>query len=331
MNDKISIIVPYYDSSPFLLRKCLSSCFKQSYDNIQVILLNDGSPHDISAIVDEYRRDHNNFVYVKSRKNHGVSYQRNKGIELAEGKYLLFVDSDDYIDQEMAGIMHDKITHDDSDMCICGIDGAIYNCYDGLYDAKVVLSMPEMFNYVQYTNFAANKMFKSEIVNDYNIRFKEDIKLGEDAVFCQEYYKHVAYVSFADKKLYHYIIKDTSSTSKYYPDFFKYEERVISGVYNNFSTYALCARQHDFLEKWVLDKYAVVVEYYLANNAPISKVISVVSTVRNSGILHSCYKNIGHNICINKCAAKRYRSVFNLSRPILYAKKVRNHAKAVLT
>ncbi len=330
MKDKISIIIPYYNSSPFLLRKCLNSCFAQNYDNVQVILLNDGSPHDISGIVNEFQQNYDNFVYSASSENHGVSYQRNKGIDMADGEYLLFIDSDDYIDPDMAKTMYERIICDKSDLCICGVDGAIYSSYDGLYDRKVILSMPEMFDQVQYTNFAANKMFKSDIVKKYAIKFSENIKLGEDAVFCQDYYKHVAYVSFTDRKFYHYIIKDTSSTRGYDPDYCAYEKKVIQKICDNFSTYALCARQRCFLEKWVLDKYAGIIEYYLANNASVNKISAVIRKVKGSDIFQDCYKNMGKNSFINKDTAKYYRSIFHLSYFKLRARNTRNHVRAAL-
>ena len=95
-NELISIIVPVYNSQQYL-RQCLESLLNQTYKNLQIICIDDGSTDDSLSILNSYKKKDKR-IYIYSKKNEGVSQARNYGLSMAKGKYIMFVDSDDWID-----------------------------------------------------------------------------------------------------------------------------------------------------------------------------------------------------------------------------------------
>ncbi len=108
MKNKISVIVPVYKAESYL-RKCLDSIINQTHRNLEIILVNDGSPDNSGKICDEYALQDKR-VIVLHNKNEGSSCARNAGLDIATGNYISFVDSDDYIDESMLELMLDKMT-----------------------------------------------------------------------------------------------------------------------------------------------------------------------------------------------------------------------------
>ena len=117
---KISVIVPVYKVEPYI-RKCVDSILGQTFSDIQVILVDDGSPDQCGKICDEYAKQDSR-VHVIHQENKGVSAARNAGISLAKGEYIMLVDSDDFITENMLEKMHDCIAESGSDIVICGIN-----------------------------------------------------------------------------------------------------------------------------------------------------------------------------------------------------------------
>lgn len=268
-NNKVSIIIPYYDSAIHLLRKCIDSCLTQTHENIEVILLIDGTPNDLSLFFRDYKDKDPRLEIVKSKHNHGVSYQRNKGIALAKGDYYIFVDSDDYIEKHAVELLVSSLQDNDADIAICSLFGSEYCVEDTLVDKKVFFSFPERFCKIQYTNFPVNKLFKASIIKHNSIRFNQNIELGEDAVFCQDYYKHVNYIKCLSTPLYHYIRTPGSATMTYNGLFFDYEKEVIKAILKNFSRYPLCLKQEKHLHEWLKLKEQNLICYY--QNSPLGK------------------------------------------------------------
>ena len=103
----ISVIVPIYNVEKYL-RQCLNSLLTQTYNNIEVIMVDDGSPDNCGAICDEYARKYGNFIVVH-KENAGLGMARNTGLEYVTGKYVMFLDSDDYIDSELIQILYEAM------------------------------------------------------------------------------------------------------------------------------------------------------------------------------------------------------------------------------
>jgi glycosyltransferase involved in cell wall biosynthesis len=122
---EISIIVPVYDVEKYL-KKCVDSILNQTFKDFELILVDDGSPDNSGAICDQYA-EKDSRVRVIHKENGGLSDARNAGIEVARGKYLGFVDSDDFVNEDMYKQLYTSIIENNADLSICGI----FDLYEG--------------------------------------------------------------------------------------------------------------------------------------------------------------------------------------------------------
>lgn len=197
INHKVSIIVPIYNSEKYLSR-CIESILNQTYTNIEIILINDGSNDQSGEICDGYAKNDNRIIVVHKKKS-GVSDSRNEGIKLCSGEYIHFVDSDDYIDENMTELLYAAMQHNKSDLVICGhkiIDNTTGICKlkSYLHD-EIICGFEKFMNIfdILYLNghlhSPCNKMYKKRIINEFNIVFDSKIDLGEDLIFNLELIK----------------------------------------------------------------------------------------------------------------------------------------------
>ena len=219
MEDLISVVVPAYNVEKYI-SECIDSILKQSYKNIEVILVDDGSTDNTSSICEQYKSNYNNVLLV-TQSNGGLSAARNAGINVASGTYICFIDSDDYIDSFMLEQLHNAIVNNNADIAICGIQkvtelGEPTTCTaqdlkNGVYSSADIRLLGNLTirGYWTYT-IACNKLFKKSIFNDcrfYNGRIIEDEIIFDDIMDrCQ------TIATIADK-LYYYRERETSITS----------------------------------------------------------------------------------------------------------------------
>lgn len=183
MEPLISVIVPVYKVEKYL-EKCIDSILAQTYKNLEIILVDDGSPDRCGQICDEYAQKDNR-VKVIHKENGGLSDARNAGIDVAKGDFISFVDSDDYILPEMMGEMISAAMKNNCDMAICGVYRELKNkCEEQhFFEKQTILTQEELFQMCfedSLPSYAWNKITKKECWN--NIRFKvgitwEDIEL----------------------------------------------------------------------------------------------------------------------------------------------------------
>lgn len=203
------------------LKECLDSIFNQSFENFELIIINDGSNDNSAKIIQEYRNKHNNIVYIE-QQNQGLSVARNLGLSIAKGKYVAYVDSDDCLDKDMFKLMVQKIEYDNSDMVIIG-HREFYDDMTG-QDTDILLKVDDTKTYSGID--VANMMLDCEVMGVvWNKLYKREKLLIENFMFekdryTQDWYpvfKHVANldkVSFVNKPLYKYRLRLTSTTSK---------------------------------------------------------------------------------------------------------------------
>lgn len=217
MDALISVIVPVYKVEKELPR-CVDSILRQTYPHLQIILVDDGSPDGCGAICDAYAAAHEN-VQVIHKENGGLSDARNAGIEHADGDYLMFVDSDDYIEPDMAEKLYRALQSADADMSICNFR---YDCSDladseGYKDLFVipdaVLSGREIAvrraaeNDTGYWVIACNKLYSKRLFD--NVRFPVG-KQHEDEFVFHHVLLQCERVACVHDALYHYVIRDGS-------------------------------------------------------------------------------------------------------------------------
>lgn len=114
----VSVIIPVYNVEPYL-KRCLDSVIKQTYKNLQIIVVDDGSTDNSGKICDEYAKKDGR-IEVIHKKNGGISSARNKGIKSVHGDFIVFVDSDDYVDKNYVSILYGELTKEDADMAVVG-------------------------------------------------------------------------------------------------------------------------------------------------------------------------------------------------------------------
>ena len=169
---KISVIVPVYNAEKYLV-ECLESLVNQTYQNFEIILVNDGSTDNSSKICEEYKKKYKNIKYI-SIENHGVSYARNLGIAEASGDYIMFVDSDDIISLNLSSNLDsysENIIYFNEFLDDNANEEELIKSILGLNGKKLALAGPY------------SKLFKRSFLIDNKIVFNEQLINGEDMIF----------------------------------------------------------------------------------------------------------------------------------------------------
>ncbi len=211
----VSIIVPVYNVEKYL-NKCLDSILGQTFEEFELILVNDGSSDGSPSICRDYVGKDERVRYL-TQENMGPGRARNVGIAAAEGKYILFVDSDDYIALDMVEILYRNITASDADMATCGLYNVYQNrCipqYEGI--EKFVCGTAEAFGLLligeKIPGSSCNKLIKAEILKD--IGYPEGI-VYEDVGFHTELMQTVRSVHVDTTPLYYYVHRENSITTR---------------------------------------------------------------------------------------------------------------------
>ncbi|MGA4516237.1 glycosyltransferase family 2 protein [Solibacillus silvestris] len=169
MSELISIIVPIYNVEDFLHR-CVDSILNQTYKNLEIILVNDGSPDQCGKICEEYAKLDNR-VKVIHKENGGLSDARNAGIEVAEGQYLAFIDSDDWIHEEYIEILYELLRKTNSDISICNFlmtsteNFQVDNSKAELYTYSNIKALEQLYNDEFYVQMVTSwgKLYKKNL------------------------------------------------------------------------------------------------------------------------------------------------------------------------
>jgi glycosyltransferase involved in cell wall biosynthesis len=217
---KVSVIVPVYNAQNTILR-CVDSIKKQSYSEIEIIVVDDGSTDDTGKIVQKIQDSR--VIYCR-QNNAGVSAARNKGIEMTTGDYILFVDSDDVIDEMLIERMVVYAQQYDLDLVCCnhteenttiaGGNSKIGNAFAAASDEDIVYYFHEIF-----VGMAVGKLFRKNMISDKKIRFPENMNLAEDFYFTAAFLKTTNKVGKVDDVCYRVINCNADSLSKkYIPD-----------------------------------------------------------------------------------------------------------------
>lgn len=210
----VSIVVPIYNVELYL-EKCIQSILEQSYKNIEVLLIDDGSTDKSGEICDVYAGKDER-IKVIHKKNGGLSSARNIGIKNSNAEYICFIDSDDWINREFTKVLMENILNSDAEIAVCGF---IYEysdkktCNKIINSSKILNGQDALYNlynqnYLTMT-VAWNKIYKKSLFN--NIRYEEGI-INEDENIIHELFYKSAKIVCIDKYLYHYRIRKNSIT-----------------------------------------------------------------------------------------------------------------------
>lgn len=228
--NKVSIIVPIYNAKKYLAR-CVKSLTDQTYKNIEIILVDDGSTDGSSELCEKYK-DEDRRIVVVHQKNAGVSAARNRGIEIARGDYITFCDADDYYEKDKIEIQLNNLLKQKTDVSIIGIQadypngksrtrfntGELYLWQEPNTEYMKFLLCDELFPFSQYA-----LLIKRDICK--RVRFWEGKRINEDKLFCYEILKEAKNVSFLSLSKYHYILQSESATHTKFSE--KYFDAVV--------------------------------------------------------------------------------------------------------
>ncbi len=294
-NEKISIIVPAYNAEA-TIERCILSVLHQTYTNIELILIDDGSTDETFSICKKYSNTCDNVIAI-NKDNTGVSAARNAGIAVASGVYVMFADADDFLDATMCEKLVLLLKVKESDAVICGyrrVEG-------GSYIKKIFINetinskkcFMEKFPFIfenAFFNPLWNKIYKKSLITSW---FDENFSIGEDLIFNINYFKNCNKVSLIEESLYNYTInRECSLASVYKKDLFEKE------ILLYYSVLDFCKNSLTNDTKCAIDRVFAKEVYYcvkkLIENPEMKKMDKL--NILKSYLAHEDVKNISLRI-----------------------------------
>ena len=198
----ISVIIPVYNVEQYL-RQCIDSVINQTYKNLEIILVDDGSTDNSGKICDEYALKDKRIKTIH-KKNGGVSSARNIGLDIAKGDYIGFVDSDDYIERDMYELLLNTMLKQKSQLAVCNWFKQINNNWieNERFPKKQILTINEVLENFYWCMFVWNKLFDKRILDF--IRFSELCGFGEDTLYCLNVLEKLKEVICVNNAKYYY-------------------------------------------------------------------------------------------------------------------------------
>ncbi|MEG0844245.1 MAG: glycosyltransferase family 2 protein [Romboutsia sp.] len=216
MSVDVSIIIPVYNMEKYL-EECLESVFNQTYSNIELIIVNDGSTDKSKYIIEKYIEKYKNIIFI-DQKNQGLSTARNNALKLATGKYVLFLDSDDFLDKECIELIYNKAIKTNSDVVIMGYT-MVYSTKQNIeVDYKKYVNSNEFYSGSFIANlmlediiegYSCNKLIKIKNLRKNNLKFEPD-KYIEDLYPIFKHIYNCDKITFVNKCLYNYRQREDS-------------------------------------------------------------------------------------------------------------------------
>lgn len=235
MKPLVSIIIPVYNSEMYI-EECIRSVISQTYKNIEIIIVNDGSIDKSEEIIKNLMNEDNRIKYI-TQENSGPSKSRNNGIDNSNGDYIFFVDSDDTVDNNYIEYMLNEIINKKKDIVCCG-----YTDISKYGTCKVDdFKNEDNLNKENFLQMACNgtagvlwsKIFKKDIIINNNIRLNEEIFMCEDLIFVLEYISKCKSFGVIDDSLYNYNrLNDSSISSKISINYLNNHIRVCKNIDN---------------------------------------------------------------------------------------------------
>ena len=214
--DLVSIIVPVYNGEIFL-KRCLNSLFNQTYKNIEIIVVNDGSEDNSKKILNECLKKDSRLKII-NQQNSGVSVARNRGISEANGEYLMFVDVDDWISLETVETCIKEIKENSlvRFMMQYANDEMLLDIYSCLYNGKnEIINAKQLFEDIISYKVGGHSvcyLYRSSIIKENNIKFPVEIKYCEDFCFVLNVLKHCQTIRIIPNVFYKYYVNLNSAT-----------------------------------------------------------------------------------------------------------------------
>lgn len=285
-NELISVIVPVYNVEKYL-DQCIESVINQSYTNIEIILVDDGSTDNSGILIDEWRKKDDR-ISVLHQNNSGLSAARNAGYKMSKGQYIMFVDSDDFLDLQMIEKMYSAIKDESAQISICYEIAFMEN--KDIVPAKVPINEKKYENHKEFLShfmddfrgpftWAWNKLFERSLID--GIAFQEG-RLIEDLLFITDLSKRIKKVVWIPERLYYYRQRETSI------------------MHTNFEKRSL-----DYL-------YGLCYEYVTLKDYEKDDEFNVLHGIKCISSIHQVYKEAKQikNISVINSAKNEYRDLY---------------------
>lgn len=212
----VTILIPCYNVGRYL-PYCLDSILHQSYNNLQIVLIDDGSKDNTWEVMQRYA-DIDSRIEIYHQDNQGVATTRNKLLEKINGDFVLFVDSDDWIEPDMVKFLVDKANQYEADVATCGM--VINDTIPSPKYVEILLDRTETIKkflfHKELKGSLCNKLVKTSLLH--NLSFDDAIGYGEDALFCWQIFLKTDKLVLTDKQLYHYRMNNQSISHNKFGD-----------------------------------------------------------------------------------------------------------------
>ena len=256
---KVSIIIPVYGVEKYIA-KCLDSLVNQTLEDIEIIVVNDGSPDDSQKIIDKYVRKYPNKIKSYIKENGGQGSARNYGLEKSTGEYIGYVDSDDYVELDMYEKLYNLAKKDKLDIAICGS----YNVDEITNNKDIDLDkiiFEDMHTNAFFGRMAVwNKIYKRDILKNVEFRSK---KWYEDLDFTLKVLANAKKVGYINEPLYDYLIRQGSTMNN---DNLERNLEILDAFDN-------------IKGNKKLDKYNDIMEFLMIDHIYISAVVRVINSI----------------------------------------------------
>ena len=291
---KISVILPVYNSANYL-RRCVDSILAQSFEDFELILVNDGSTDKSGEICEEYALKDSR-VCVFHKENGGVSSARNLGLDYVNGEVCVFVDSDDYIDKTYLEVLYSNGLYD---LVVCGyMAEGRENYFYRPYPNEEYTCIKDLLNKNRRFSNPICRGYKSSIIKKNNIRFDENLHLYEDLIFNLDYCQYVSSAKTYSDCLYHYISTPNSLSSRTYS--WSYLESIVNHIDNKISS---LEKRHNWDGSEMLSSYVwdLIRRYmtFLQVNKPITTIARELCVIRSNLVVLKMLNN-----------SSEYKSIF---------------------
>lgn len=317
--DLITIVVPIYNIEKYV-EKCIESIIGQTYKNIEIILVDDGSKDNSGKICDEFAtKDHR--IKVIHKENGGLSDARNKGLEVARGKYIVFVDGDDYIEQDMIEDLYSNLKENNLKIAVCGayrVIGNKKNFFKKTYNKKIFSKEEALIKIIDERNdfrvWAWNKMYDISLFK--NIRYPLR-KIYEDVGTTYKLIDLVDEVIYTGKQSYNYCDRADSITGIEI-----FNEKELNRI-------EMCEEMCDYIEKkydklkyyyefFKITQYIAVINIMIKSNLYDFEIINKTRKLISKNLFHIIFLNVSMikkiQILLFKINFKIYKKIYNIRK-----------------
>ncbi len=320
----ISVIIPVYNAEK-TISKCIDSVLCQSYQNFEILLINDGSPDNSEEVCLRYAESDERIRYIK-KENGGVSTARNLGIDEAKGEYISFIDSDDWIELDTLKVLLESASATNADIVIprsrmvfCDAQGNfeknVYNedNFDLVVTKETLRDEFENLRKSWALYSTCGRLYKKELLERYSLRFDKEIKVLEDLCFNLSFVKYAEAISHISDVVYNFLVLgiEAYSTKRKYSDFIISNEKVYFSLkefleYNNLE---FTKSQYDFL----IGYWIFAVDGACKAGESISKRFKALRKISKKVNTFGLYKN-----CTQSMVDTHYKVLFKTSSATLF-------------